>query len=257
MICVVVKMALTVDELKLYFGEINSIDITDKIKIRLPKISDIVTVGEKEYLSFCQSLTLHHMEDSAIVFLDSIGVDFANISDWILFISLINTFPRKASSLLFENLDFESFKPYNDNEGNIFLKNKDGVIITEPIYKTLVMYIRKINNIPTPKFTKIINNPKQKRMAVNDAKIQIENAIRKEKRCPSGSFFLPMISNLREFYSKQEVGDMNIFEFWSCIKRFLANKETDHLYYGLYSGCLNLKDNPSLQKQLNYMRALN
>lgn len=250
--CVVVK--IKIDELKLYFGEENEIFVTDKIKIQLPKVEDIIEVGEQSYLNFCQVFTMHHLEDSAIVFLDSIGVDFANITDWVLFISIVNTFDYKASSLLFGDLDFQSFQPLNDENGNLYIKNKDGTVITETIYKLLVMYIRKINNIPKPKYSKMINNKRQKRMAVRHAKIQLEKARIKSNQNPSGSFFMPMVTNLRQFHSKNEISNMNIFEFWASVKRFITNKETDHLYYGLYSGCLNLKDNPSLQKQLNYLR---
>ena len=119
---------------------------------------------------------MHHLEDSAIVFLDSIGVDFCDISDWVLFVSLVSTFSHNASSFLFGDLDFQSFQPFNDENGNLYIKNKDGTIITEPIYKLLVMYIRKINNIPKPKYSKMINNKRQKRMAVRHAKIQLEKA---------------------------------------------------------------------------------
>ena len=243
-----------VDEYKLYFGD--SIKITDNIYIHQPIMDDIKETGEKDYLKFIYNFTATHMDDSVIVFLSNLGLDFTQITDWDLFLSLCNSFDSKASSLLFGDLDFSTFRAANDENGNVFIHNKDGVIITEPIYKLIVDCVRKINNIPIPKFNKILDNDKQKRMAINHAKIKIENSKRKELCKPSGSFFLPIMSNLSLHYSFEELRKTNIFRFWYNAKRLRACKDTDHLYYGLYSGSIDIEKNPSLKKQLDYMRAL-
>lgn len=242
------------DELQLYLNCSNKIKITNMITMNVPTIQEITELGEKEYLKFCQLFTLNRMDDSAIVFLDSAGIDFMKISDWELFFSLIKTFPANAANLLFADLDFSSFRILNDENQNIYIENKDGVQITEAIYKLLVIQFRKINNIPKPKFSRVADNEKQKQMAINHAKNNIENAKRREMFKPSGSFFMSLISFVRLYYSKDEILNMNIFEFWENFKRVQATKNADNLYHGLYSGCLSLKENPSLKNELNYLR---
>lgn len=42
---------------------------------------------------------------------------------------------------------------------------------------------------------------------------------------------------------------MNIYAFWDSVNRISAIKNADNLYRGLYSGCLDLKSNPSLKRK--------
>lgn len=243
-----------IDWLKVYFGE--DIFVTDKISIHQPTIKEIVDVGEIRYLSFCQNFTAHRLEDNIIVFLDEIGIDFSKISDWDLFVSLVQTFPNDVSKLLFPDINFSTFKPKNDENGNVTIVNDDGVVISEPIYKILVMLIRKLNNLPKPQFTKIADNERQKRLAIKYAKMKIEKEKQKSQRQDVESFFMPVISFLNTKYTLKEIEQMKIFRFWENLKRNQCIKNADHLYYGLYSGCLTLKENPSLQKEMDYLRNL-
>lgn len=243
-----------IDNLSIYFGK--DIKITNNITLHVPTIKEIIEVGESQYLHCVSTFTMTHLDEAAIVFLDSIGIDFSQITDWELFVTLVKGFPMEVTKILFSNLDFSSFELYNDENNNLIIKNKDGIVITEPIYKILVQYMRKINNIPKPKFTKVKDNVKQKALAVRYAKMKLEKETKKRESKEEQSFFLPFISYLDFYFSLEEIKNMNSYRFWEIIKRNQADKNAEHLYHGLYSGCLNLKDNPSISKEMNYLRDL-
>ena len=232
--------------------------VSDNIKIMQPTLRDIALVGEKKYFGFCQDFTAHNLDDNMIVFLTDLGIDFNAITDWELFVNLSFTFDQNIADLIFGNLDFTTMKPFNNENGELCLSNKDNVIITEDIYESLVGYVRKLNNIPIPQYTKILDNPTQKRMAIDTARRNIQSAIRREQFHPTRSVLLPIISSVVVYchWTFDEVLDMKLFRFWEIVKRMQALDSANHLFTGLYSGCVSFKDNPSLKKDLDWMREL-
>lgn len=249
-------MADLLDDWKLYRGD--DIRITNKITIRQPTLNEICDVGEWEYLGLIQNMTATHMDDNVIVFLDKVGFDFTKITDWELFRILCSQFDYSVSSLLLKDIDFSTMQMHRMENDEIILVNSDGVIIDETIYKIIVEAVRKINNLPKPKFTKIMGNETQKKMAVDYAKRKVNSAIRRAKLFPQKSFYLPLISSLVNHngfkYNIETTHQLKIFQFWYSLKRIQIKDDADHLYQGLYNGCLDLKNNPSLNKKFDWLR---
>nr|DAT91317.1 MAG TPA: hypothetical protein [Caudoviricetes sp.] len=251
-------MIYTVDELKLYNGL--PIQITDKIIMKVPTLGQICEFGDNNYFSFVQTFTATPMDENMIVFLTDIGIDFNNISNFELFMLLIRIMP-KGSELLFENnIDFSKFELKTTDDDISYLENSDGVIINEGIYNLMLANMRAINNVPIPKITKVKDDPIQKQMAIEDARNQLESRKRKAMFKPSGSALMPIVSSMVNSagfkHNEKTVFDMNIYAFWDSVNRISAIKNADHLYRGLYSGCLDLKSNPSLKKEMDWMRKL-
>ena len=246
-----------IDEIKLYRGQ--DIYITDKIIIKQPTLGEICDFGQNEYLGFVNTFTSTHMDENMIVLLSDSGIDFNNISDWELFI-LIHKSLGQGSELLFDGLHFDNLDIDLKDE-RLILRNNDGVIIDETIYKIIVEYLRRMNNISPPKFTRVKDDEVQKQMAIEDAKRQVES-MRKKARLGLGdsSPLLPYISYLvnKSGFKHDEVSifDMKIYPFWDSVKRLIAIDTSEHLYHGLYSGCLDLKKNPSLNKEMDVLRKL-
>lgn len=246
-----------IDKSKLYRGQ--NIQITDQIILRQPTLGEIFDFGESEYLGFVHTITATHMDADMIVFLTKLGVDFNSISDWQLFLMLYQGL-NIGSELLFENLDFTKFEIKNKDD-QFILQNHNGSIIDETIYKIIVMYIRAMNNISTPQFTKVRDDPVQKQMAIDDAQRQVDSWNRKAKLgIKDSSPLLPYISYLvnKPGFKHDEVTVFNlkVYPFWDSVKRLLAIDNAEHLYHGLYSGCLDLNKNPSLKKEMDTTREL-
>lgn len=246
-----------IDEMKLYRGQ--DIHITDQIIIKQPTLGQICDFGQNEYLGFVNTFTATHMDENMIVLLSDAGLDFNNISDWELFILIYKSL-GECSELLFDNLNFNDFIIDSKDE-HLILKNGKGTIIDETIYKIIVEYLRKMNNISTPKFTRVKDDAIQKQMAIEDAKRQVESMRRKTRLgLNESSPLLPYISYLvnKSGFKHDEVSifDMKIYPFWDSVKRLIAIDTSEHLYHGLYSGCLDLKKNPSLNKEMDVLRKL-
>lgn len=250
-------MIYVVDELKLYNGL--PIQITDKIIMKVPTLGQICEFGDNNYFSFVQTFTATPMDENMIVFLTDIGIDFNNISNFELFMLLTRIMP-KGSELLFDNIDFFKFEPKTTDDEIPYLENSDGVIINEGIYNLMLANMRAINNVPIPKITKVKDDPVQKQMAIEDARNQLESRKRKAMFKPSGSALMPIVSSMVNSagfkHNEKTVFDMNIYAFWDSVNRISAIKNADNLYRGLYSGCLDLKSNPSLKKEMDWMRKL-
>lgn len=251
-------MTYVVDELSLYAG--SPIKITDKITMKIPTLGQICKFGDNNYFNFVHTFAATPMDENMIVFLTDIGVDFNHISNFELFILLTRIMP-KGSELLFENnIDFSKFDPKTTDDGIPYLKNSDGVIINEGIYNLMLANMRAINNVPIPKITRVKDDPIQKQLAIEDARNQLESRKRKAMFKPSGSALMPIISSMVNSvgfkHDEKTVFDMNICAFWDSVNRISAIKNADNLYHGLYSGCLDLKGNPSLKKELDWMRKL-
>lgn len=251
-------MAYTVDELSLYVGM--PVKITDKITMKIPTLGQICKFGDNNYFNFVQTFTATPMDENMIVFLTDMGIDFNNISNYELFVLLIQIMP-KGSELLFDNnIDFSKFKPKATEDGVLYLENSDNVIINEGVYNLMLANMRAINNIPVPKITKVKDDPIQKQMAIEDARNQLESRKRKAMFKPSGSVLLPIVSSMVNSvgfkHDEKTVFDMNIYAFWDSVNRISVIKNSDNLYRGLYSGCLDLKSNPVLKKEMDWMRKL-
>lgn len=140
------------------------------------------------------------------------------------------------------------------------MENSDGVIINEGIYNLMLANMRAINNVPIPKITKVKDDPIQKQMAIEDARNQLESRKRKAMFKPTGSALMPIVSSMVNSagfkHNEKTVFGMNIYAFWDSVNRISAIKNADNLYRGLYSGCLDLKSNPSLKKEMDWMRKL-
>lgn len=247
---------IAINEVNLYRGK--PIQITDKIVLKSPTWNEVFDYGEKEYLNFIHTFTSTNMDANMIVFLTDIGLDFNSVNSWDLFVLLCKIM-NKSSCLLFGDLDFSTLEPKSDN-GVLYLQNKDGVIIDEAIHGIMVNYVRKMNNIAPPKYTRVKDDPVQKQMAIDDARNQIESQKRKERFAPTGSLLLPIISSMVNQagfkHDERTVFDMNIYPFWDSVNRISAIDNARNLYRGLYNGCLDLKANPSLKKELDWMRRL-
>lgn len=251
-------MTYVVDELSLYAGE--PVNITDKIIMKVPTLGEIRKFGDNNYFSFVQTFTATPMDENMMVFLDSMGIDFNHISNFELFILLVQVMPKGAELLFENNIDFSKFKLKMTEDEMPYLENSDDAVINEGIYNLILANMRAINNISTPKITRVKDDPVQKAMAIEDAKNQLESRKRKAMFKSSGSILLPVISSMVNSegfkHDEKTVFDMNIFAFWDSVNRISAIKNADNLYRGLYNGCLDLKGNPSLKKELDWMRRL-
>lgn len=238
-----------IDELKLYQG--GDYILPNGIHIITPTLKQICDYGEKEYLKIVSMFTATTIDRCSQ--LDDMGIDYTAITNLEMF-SLFSPFLQTEDTrLLFGDLDFTKFvKIFQD--GNVVLKNQDGIEITENDFSLIAAYIRKMNGIPAPLYTKVTNEFSKKQMIIdarNDADFHKKlTAIRGEH-----SEYLPLVSALVNHpyfkYGWKDVWDIKVYAFFDSLKRVSIIENANHLYTGLYSGCIEYK---KVKKELDWLK---
>lgn len=241
-------ISLDVDELQLYFGD--DYVINDYIKIHQPTIHEIQQYGEASYFSMIHTLTAIPSDSKSMLW--DAGYDWCEVSDFEFFMMLVQTLTPDKTSILFDDLDFSSLKPYRNNQnGNIVLANKEtGIVIDEMIYLRIVTYLRKLHNI-TPKVEKAANKMTKKILIEEDRQ---KNLLAKDK--PFKSYLLPLISaiKVKQGYTKDYVKNMGLYEFFDDVARAQVIDNANHLLNGAYCGMADLKKVP--KQEFNWLREL-
>lgn len=224
--------------------------LTETIKIKTPTIGQIYDYGEEEYFSMLSRLIATPFD--MIVFLDNLGIDFTTITDYQLFCMLAPLMSVDETSILFGDIDFTKFRCVNTENGVILLNTKNtSAIISEPIYKLMVDYLRKIHCLAPPKYKKVGNEFTKKKF--------IEYAYEDLKYASKRKYKSPLFDAISFFVAESggdygKVWDMSIFAFYDTIKRFNAIEYTRSLLCGMYSG--NIDTSKIKKSELDFMRSL-
>ncbi len=248
------KPKFNFDRLKMYFGEPFTIKNKDSkdITVFQPTINDILIFGEKEFYSmlnvFVSNPTSYRLQ------LWDMGIDWNTISDYELFCMLIKTLDYRFTSLLFGDINFQSFILCpKENEGNseIVLVNKEQDLeISVQTYNCIAEYLRLMFNI-YPKVEKAKGKATKEAIIWEDRLNQKNNT-----NSDYNSFLLPLISgciNHAGFkYKLNELREVGIVQFMDSVQRLQIYENTVALMRGMYSGMIDIK---GIDKEaLNFMR---
>lgn len=263
------KDLLDFDELKIFYEYDYS--PVDKIKIRQPKIQEIIDYGDNKFYSMLNSIcgnpTMFRLQ------LWNVGINWNDISDFDFFSMMIKNFTPKDTSILFGDLNLSWFERFHDNESdssvliyvphdeddepiNIFELDKEELIkIDEIVYIKFVEYLRFMFNI-NPK----VEHAKNKITAEaiiweEEENLKIEQKKHKDDKVKK-SALLPMISfalNHPGFkYKKSELKDVGIFEFMNSVKSLQSYEATRALLTGTYSGMVDTSKIP--KEEFNFIK---
>lgn len=251
-----------IDELKLYRGD--DYKLPNGVLIRCPTMGEICDYGEKEYLSMVSIFTATAIDRCAQ--LDDMGIDYTEISDFEMFMifmcmlspdgGVINGIETLATRLLLKDLDFSKFVPV-ERDGEVCIINSQGVCFDKNTFELMTAYIRKMHGIPEPTYTKVKNEFAKKQLIIdarNDADFHRKlSAIRGEH-----SQYQPYISALVNHpyfkYNWHTVWTMSVYAFFDSLKRISIIDNANHLYQGLYSGCIEYS---KIKKDLDWLKPIN
>ena len=248
-----------IDELKLYRGD-NYI-LPNGVEIKCPTLGEICDYGESEYLSMISIFTATNIDRCAQ--LEDMGIDYTEITNFqmfTMFAMMLSNHRDKEngkidSSPLFGKLDFSSFIPV-ECEGKLCMVNPDNIKFDNDIYEEMAAYIRKMHGMPPPKYTNVKDAFAKKQLIIdarNDAKYQ--ERLRAFKG--NHSAYLPYISALVNHpnfkYSWGNVWEMKVYAFFDSLKRVSIIDNANHLYHGLYSGCIEYN---KIKKELDWLKPI-
>ena len=237
------------NKLALYRGD--NFQLTDKISLRQPTLREICDFGESNYLRMVSTLLAHPFD--MIGQLHMAGVDFTMISEFELFCMVTPSLTPRFTEIIFGDVDFSTLRTFKLKEGDeLIAATADGAVINQYSYKLLCTFLRESHNFSEPKYNKVGSEYTKQEM-IKEALQDLKHPPKKKAR----SLFLPLISsmvNCADFkYDLKTVWDLTPLQFFDAIKRIEAHEHANHLYGGLYSGCVEL---PKIRKELNWMREL-
>ena len=153
-----------------------------------------------------------------------------------------------------EIISYELQKPYELQPK--FISN-GMVTITEKDYNNIVDGLRIINQIPSPEYTSV--EDAQINIWIEKQKSEIEHIIREKQYglYKEPDILLPLISSMTNYsgfkYDYDTVWNVRIYPFLDGVNRSKIIKNSDHLYVGLYSGCIEFKN---IKNELDWQRQI-
>lgn len=240
------------DKLLLYLGD--DLVINNQIVIHQPSVIDIARFGERKYFNtvykMCSIPSNYKSE------LWDVGINYCNITDFQCFMLLSRDLGVDDTRLLLgDDISFKDMVPYSDSEVSALVDRDKGIIITEEIYQQMIEYIREMHGI----------HPKRER-AANKETLQLlinedrNKKARSSKDSDEESILLPLISSMINSpgfkYDINTLKNLGIYPFMDSVQRIQAINTASAISNGMYSGMVDLSQNPQLTNQLNWLRDL-
>lgn len=248
-----------IDELKLYRGD--DYVLPNGVRIKCPTLGEICDYGESEYLSMVSIFTATNIDRCAQ--LDDMDIDYTEITNFqmfTIFSKILSNHKDVSNGLLdtsplFGDLNFSSLVCV-DNGGKLNMINQDGVVFDESVFEEMTAYIRKVHNIPPPLYTNVKDGFAKKQLII-DARNDAEYQRRLRQIKGEHSIYLPYISALVNHpnfkYNWGNVWDVKVYAFFDSLKRISIITNADHLYQGLYSGCIEYA---KVKKELDWLKPI-
>lgn len=227
----------------------DEIDITNKIKLRIPTLGEILD-DEDNYYSLVTLFTATPYD--LMVQLDDLGIDFTTINDYQLFLIMFDTIKEYDTKILFKDTDFSKLKLFTDDKNQrIILKDEENDVIIDPIaHEQIAEALRKINNLT--KNTKKPANEEAKKYLLERARKRLRRSINKYKSDGLENIIVSLINTEQFKYNFKTVKDLTIYQFNMSLNQVVKKINYDNLMYGVYAGTIDAKKLDS--KSLNWIK---
>ncbi len=217
----------------------NEYAISDKIKIIIPKVRDLI----KDEASYYSNITLITATPyDMMVQLDDIGIDFTKIDDFELFCAIFNQLAESDTSLIFGDLNLTNFIParINGSDEIILYDEINDITIDKTIYSQICEVLRLIHGYK--RVNKRPANEEAKKFMIERARIKQKRERRKSKIKTTTQLEDLIISlvNTAEFpYDYRNVLDLTIYQFNSSLYQIIDKVRFDNLMIGCYAGTID------------------
>ena len=217
----------------------NEYAISDKIKIIIPKVRDLI----KDEASYYSNITLITATPyDMMVQLDDIGIDFTKIDDFELFCAIFNQLAESDTSLIFGDLNLTNFIParINGSDEIILYDEINDITIDKTIYSQICEVLRLIHGYK--RVNKRPANEEAKKFMIERARIKQKREHRKSKIKTTTQLEDLIISlvNTAEFpYDYRSVLDLTIYQFNSSLYQIIDKVRFDNLMIGCYAGTID------------------
>lgn len=237
------------DELQLYFG--NDYIINDKIHIHQPTIGEIAKYGEREYFSMVYTLCAIPSDMKAT--LDDMGIDYAELPDFDLFMMLTRRLTPKETGIFFGELDFSAMRIMKNTENDqIVLRNPElDITIDEKLYFQIITFLRMLHNIvPKPQF---YASKTVKKILIQEDRDRLKKKTDEQYHSQLKMLISAMMRYPGFKYKKSELVECGLYEFMDSVKGAQIYVQSTSLLKGMYSGMIDTQKID--KKELDWMRS--
>lgn len=226
----------------------NEYAINEYISIRIPSVGEILDC-EDSYYGMVSMLTA--MPIDMMVQLDDIGINFADINEWELFLLLFGALQERDTSLIFGELDLKSFRTVvNGQNGKIIIADtSNGIKIDRAIHGQIADALRKIHHLEK-------NNRKPANGEAREYMIRrAREKIRRQNRIATDSqleeLIVALVNTEQFHYGFEGTRELSIYQFNESVRQIIKKIDYDNRMHGIYAGTVNAKD--LSQNDLNWL----
>ena len=223
--------------------------VTDHISVVIPTVGEVID-KESDYYTQVSILTATPMD--YMVQLDDLGFDFANVTDYELFIMLFNGLREMDTSLVFGNLDVSKFELYHNTEtGAPVLYDEENDIVIDRVTQTnIAMLLRKIHHLE--KNDKKPGNDEARRYLLERARKKAARNRRRHQKSQLEPLIVAMVNTEQFKYGYEETRGLSIYQFNESVRQIMHKIDYDNRMHGVYAGTIDPKH--LSQDDLNWLR---
>ncbi len=219
----------------------NEYRINDKISVHVPSVGEIFDFGDQKYYSMVQSLIATPFD--LMVELDDIGIDYEKITDFQLFMLMMESiaFNENDTSIFFGDLDLSGFQEaVNKCNGEMALYNQSkDILIDQMIALEISNAIRKIHFWEAPLGR--AGNAEGKQYLIQRNRIKKERLAKKPYKSFLEGLIISLV-NTEEFkYDYDTVMGLSIYKLNASWRQIQKKKHWEQTMNGAYFGTVDLK----------------
>ena len=219
--------------------KVNEYKVNDKISVHVPTVDEIFDFGDQKYYSTVQTLVATPFD--LMVELDDIGIDYESITDYQLFVLMIESIAinEDDTTIFFGNLNLKNFQEaVNPKNGEKVLwdKNND-IVIDQMIALEICNAIRKIHFWEAP--VGRAGNAEAKRYLIERKRKTKQRLAKKPYKSFLESMIISLV-NTEEFpYNYETVMGLSVYKLNASWRQIQKKKHWDQTMNGVYFGTVD------------------
>lgn len=215
------------------------IPINDFISVKVPTVGEVLE-QEDNYFNLVYMLTASPID--MMVQLDDIGIDFTEINEWDLFVILFNSLKCQDTSLVFGNLNLQSFQPAINPQNNntIFVDKETGIRIDRALHDQIATVLRKINHLE--KDIRKPGNGEAKKYMIERARKKMRRQANRTVDSQLEKLIVALVNTEQYHYGFEGTRELSIYQFNESVRQVIKKVDYNNRMFGVYSGTLNIKD---------------
>ena len=219
----------------------HSYPINDKIAITIPTVGQVID-DEENYNSIMAAVTAYPQD--FMVELDDIGIDFADITPYELFLLLFPGLKDVDTSLVLGGLKVENFKRVVNpqNEEIVLLDKENDIVIDKHIHHMMRTALYQINHIERHDTTP--GNSAARDYMIERARKKKKRVMRRRKNVQKTGLeelIVSLVNSEQYKYNFEETRNLSIYQFYSSLHQIVKKTNYNNLMIGYYTGSIESK----------------